>query len=159
MSITSGSQWVECSYSWRWKYFSVCDWVALVMNLLDSQAGIPVCVLWQNMLLSQFLPPLKMWNGFFGNWKRWIEDKHLIQWEPICMLQWRLESPLQWAFLLECRLHLNLFFFLQNQQGMHQNINVNIVPVTTNAHLDTDRPMMRRPLETVTCFKVGVKLL
>ena len=60
MSITSGSQWVECSYSWRWKYFSVCDWVALVMNLLDSQAGIPVCVLWQNMLLSQFLPPLKM---------------------------------------------------------------------------------------------------
>ena len=75
------------------------------------------------------------------------------------MLQWRLESPLQWAFLLECRLHLNLFFFLQNQQGMHQNINVNIVPVTTNAHLDTDRPMMRRPLETVTCFKVGVKLL
>ena len=81
------------------------------MNLLDSQAGIPVCVLWQNMLLSQFLPSLKMWNGFFGNWKRWIEDKHLIQWEPICMLQWRLESPLQWAFLLECRLNLNLFFF------------------------------------------------
>ena len=49
---------------------SVCDWVALVMNLLDSQAGMPVCVLWQNMLLSQFLPPLKMWNGSFWELKK-----------------------------------------------------------------------------------------
>ena len=45
MSITSGSQWVECSYSWRWKYFSVCDWVALVMNLLDSGRNPCVCSL------------------------------------------------------------------------------------------------------------------
>ena len=83
------------------------------MNLLDSQAGIPVCVLWQNMLLSQFLPPLKMWNGSFWELKKvdWRQASSIIQWEPICMLQWRPESPLQWTSLLECRLNLKLFFF------------------------------------------------
>lgn len=47
----------------------------------------------------------------------------------------------------------------KNQQGNHMypNIHVNVVPVTTNANTETERHMMRRPLETVTCFKCGDK--
>ena len=38
---------------------------------------------------------------------------------------------------------------------MNNQSNINIVPVTTNAQVEHERPMMRRPLETVTCYKVG----
>ena len=40
-------------------------------------------------------------------------------------------------------------------QMMNQS-NVSVIPVSTNAHVEHDQPMMRRPLESVTCYKVCV---
>ena len=45
--------------------------------------------------------------------------------------------------------------FIFSKQNMNNQSNINIVPVTTNAQVEHERPMMRRPLETVTCYKVG----
>lgn len=35
--------------------------------------------------------------------------------------------------------------------------NVSVIPVSTNLHVEHDQPMMRRPLESVTCYKCGDK--
>ena len=37
---------------------------------------------------------------------------------------------------------------------MMNQSNVSVIPVSTNAHVEHDQPMMRRPLESVTCYKV-----
>ena len=48
--------------------------------------------------------------------------------------------------------HVYTFF----QQNMNNQSNISIVPTTTNAQVENERPMMRRPLETVTCYKVCI---
>lgn len=61
---------------------SVHELAALANNLLDSKAGIPLCILRKNTLLPQIFLPHMLLNRLLGIdleiWKRWSEGKHLI---------------------------------------------------------------------------------
>ena len=43
-------------------------------------------------------------------------------------------------------------------QNLGNQSNINIVPTINQVHTENERTMTRRPLETVTCYKVHVKL-
>lgn len=43
------------------------------------------------------------------------------------------------------------------KMNFNNQSNINVVPVSMNSQVEHERPMMRRPLETVTCYKCGDK--
>ncbi|XP_015769003.1 PREDICTED: cleavage and polyadenylation specificity factor subunit 4-like [Acropora digitifera] len=45
----------------------------------------------------------------------------------------------------------------ENYKNLGNQSNINIVPTINQVHTENERAMIRRPLETVTCYKCGDK--